>query len=97
MVGALEYDQRVGRRLKIVPLAVAARDMNLERAEPRGGGIENERNRIGDEPLGAIADEQAEHALSNQRVQFRQILVSVKRGFVHGSLSSLMWGILARM
>ena len=33
MVAALEYDQRVRRRLKIAPLAVGARNMDLERAE----------------------------------------------------------------
>ena len=97
MITALEYDERVGGRLKVAPLAVGARDMNLQRAKARGGGIENERNRIGDDSLGAVADEEPEHALSDQRVQLRQILVSVKRGFVQGSLSALMWDIFAQM
>ena len=83
MVGALEDDERVGRRLKIAPLAVGARDMDLQRAEPRGGGIENERNRIGDDPLGAVADQEAEHTGPDQRVQPREIVDPVKRRLVH--------------
>ena len=64
MVAALEHDEHIRRRLKVAPLAVGARNMDFQRAKPRGGGIENERNRIGDEPFGAVADEETEHALA---------------------------------
>ena len=97
MVMALEHDERVGRGFEIAPLGVGAGEMDLERAEPRGGRVENERNRIGDQPLGAVADEKAENALADQRVQFGQVLVSVERGFVQGGLVTLMWAMSKRM
>ena len=93
MVVALEHDKRVGRSLKIAPLRIGASDMHFQRAKLRRRRIENEWNRIGDKPLGAIADQQAEHALLDQRMQFRQILVSMERGFVQGSLVASMWAM----
>ena len=45
-----------GEASKIAPLRVGAGEMDFQRAELRRGRIENERNRIGDKPLGAIAD-----------------------------------------
>ena len=67
--------------------------MGLQCAELRRGRVEYERDRAGGEPLSAVADEEAKHALLDQRVQFREILVSVQRGFVQGSLVALMWAI----
>jgi hypothetical protein len=93
MVCSLENDQRVRGRLKFAPMTVGASNVGLKSPKPRGARIENERNRIGDEPFGAIADEEAEHALSYQGMQIGQILVSVENGFVQGSLSILMWAI----
>ena len=97
MVMALEHDERVGRSFKIAPLRVGAGEMDLQDAEPRGGRIEDERNRIGDEPFGAVADQEAEHALPDQRVQLGQILVPVERGFVQGGLVAIMWAMRKRM
>ena len=92
MVEALEHDERVGRSFKIAPLRVGAGEMDLEHAEPRAGRIEDEGSRIGDKPLGAAADEEAEHAIPDQRVQFGQVLVSMERGFVQGGLVGFfMW------
>ena len=93
MVVALEHDEHIGRGFKIAPLRVGAGEMDFQRAKPRGGRIENERNRIGDEPLGAVADQQPEHALLDQRVQFGQVLVSMERGFVQGGLVAFMWAM----
>ena len=97
MVMALEHDERVRRTFKIAPLRVGAGEMDLQRAELRGGRIENERNRIGDQPLGAVADQEPEHALLDQRVQRRQIFVSMERGFVQRGLVTLMWAMSKRM
>ena len=97
MVVALEHDERVRRGFEIAPLRVGAGEMDFQRAELRRGRIENERNRIGDEPLGAVADEKAEHALPDQRVQRRQIFVSMERGFVQGGLVASMWAMSKRM
>ncbi len=92
MVMALEHDERVRMLLKIAPLGVGAGEMDFQHAKLRGGGVENERNRIGDEPFGAVADEEAENALPDQRVQFGQVLVSMERGFVQGGLVGFfMW------
>ena len=97
MVVALEHDERVGRGFKIAPLGVRAGEVDLQRAQLRGGRVENERNRIGDQPFRPVADEQPEHALLDQRVQRRQILVSMERGFVQGGLVALMWAMSKRM
>ena len=96
MIAALEYDERLRGRFKVAPLAVGAGEMDLQRPEPRGGGIEHERNRIGDEPLGAVADQEPEHALPDQRVKFRQVLVSMERGFVQGGLVARSCGPFRR-
>jgi hypothetical protein len=97
MVMALEHDEHVLRGFKIAPLRVRAGQMDLQRAELRGGRIENERNRIGDEPPGAVADQEPEHALLNQRVERRQIFVSMERGFVHLRLQDPMWAVSVEM
>src|SRR5580692_1701496 len=65
MVMALKHDERVGRSFKIAPLRVGAREMNLQGSKLRSRGVQNEWNRIGDQPLGAVADEEAEDALSD--------------------------------
>ena len=92
MVMALEHDERVRRLLQIAPLRVGAGDMDFQRPEPRRCRIENEGNRIGDEPLRAVADEETEDALSYQCVQLGQILVAVKQGFVQGGLATTLCG-----
>ena len=98
MVGALEYDERVGRgcRSRHWLLARATWTFSvpsLEAAESRTNGTE-----LATSPSAPLLMSRAEHALSDQRVQLRQVLVSMKRGFVHGGLvRPLMWGISARM
>ena len=97
MVKALEHDERVWRCFKIAPLGVGASEMDFQRAELRGGRVENERNRTGGQTLGAVADQQPEHALFDQRVQFRQMFISMKDRFVHRGLVALMWAISKQM
>src|SRR5580693_2319334 len=65
MVVALEHDERVGRGFKIPPLGVRAGEVDFQCAELRTGRVENERNRASDQTLGAVADQQPEHALLN--------------------------------
>src|SRR6185312_13000452 len=96
MVVALKHDERFWALLKLAPLRVGARDMDLQYAEPRAGSVEDEWDRIGDQPLGAVADEKAEHAGLDQRVQLGQILVLVERGFVQGGLVARSCGPFRR-
>ena len=53
-------------------MRVGAGEMDFQHPKLRCGRIKNERHRIGDEPLGAVANKKAENAFPNQRVQLRQ-------------------------
>src|SRR5580704_1961473 len=97
MVVALKHDERVRRGSKVAPLGICGGEVDFQCAELRCGRVENERNRNGDKPLGAVADQEPEHAVPDQRVQRGEIFVSMERGFVQGSLVASMWAVSKRM
>ena len=86
MVDVLEHDQRLGLRLQFAPQAVGARDMGAQAAEPPDLGVEQERNRVGGEPLRPAIDDEAERPAADQRVQGGEIVLAVERRFVHRGL-----------
>ena len=92
MVVALEHDECIRRRLKVAPLRVRARQMDLQRARASRRPDRERTEPNWPRAPGAIADQETEDAVPDQRVQLRQILVAMERGFVQGGLVGRLCG-----